>query len=168
MIAAFAADVGGQVEREAVGVVQLEGRLAVEDVAPGLRHLGEFGFEDRHAMLDGREEALLFLPQHVHHAALAARQFGIGRAHLGDQVGHQLVEEGGARTELVAVADGAADDAAQHVAAAFVAGNDAVGDQEGAGADVVGQHLAATGCPGRQSLVSRAAALIRLWNRSIS
>ena len=68
----------------------------------------------------------------------ACHQFGIGRTHLADQVGHQLVEEGGARAELVAVADGAADDAAQHVAAAFVAGDHAVGDQEGAGADVVG------------------------------
>ena len=39
------------------------------------------------------------------------------------------------------LADGAPDDAAQHVAATFVTGDDAVGDQEGAGADVVGQHL---------------------------
>ena len=43
--------------------------------------------------------------------------------------------------ELVAVADGAADDAAEHVAASLVPGNDAVDDQEGAGADVVGDHL---------------------------
>ena len=43
--------------------------------------------------------------------------------------------------ELVAVADGAADDPAQHVAAALVAGDHAVGDQEAAGADVVGDDL---------------------------
>jgi hypothetical protein len=38
------------------------------------------------------------------------------------------------------MADGAPDDAAQDVAAPFVAGNDAIGDQERTGADMVGQH----------------------------
>ena len=42
--------------------------------------------------------------------------------------------------ELIAVADRAADDPAQHVAASLVAGNDAVDDQERAGADVIGDH----------------------------
>jgi hypothetical protein len=98
---------------------------------------------------------------------LPLAQFGIGLAHLGHQVGHQLVEEGLARAQLVAVADGAADDAAQHVAAPFVAGDHAVGDQEGAGADVVGQHLQ-RGLSRSAPEVSRAAALIRFWNRSIS
>ncbi|OPZ06361.1 MAG: hypothetical protein BWZ09_00430 [Alphaproteobacteria bacterium ADurb.BinA305] len=138
---AFAADVGGEVEREAEGVVQLEGGVAVEDLLARCFHRGELGLDDRHAILNGGEEALFFLAQHVHDAALAVLQLGIGAAHLGDQVGHHLVEKRGARAELVAVADGAADDAAQHVAAALVARGHAVGDQEGAGADVVGQHL---------------------------
>src|SRR5690606_10869199 len=43
--------------------------------------------------------------------------------------------------QLVAVAAGAANDAAQHVAAALVGGGHAVGDQEAAGTDVVGHHL---------------------------
>ena len=72
--------------------------------------------------------------------ALAA-QLGIGVAHLGDQLGDQLVEERLARAELVAVADRAARDAAQHVAAALVARDHAVDDGEGAGADVVGDDL---------------------------
>ena len=41
------------------------------------------------------------------------------------------------------MADGAADDAAQHIAAPFVAGNDAVGNEKRAGADVIGNHLQA-------------------------
>jgi hypothetical protein len=72
---------------------------------------------------------------------LGGHQFRVGFAHDGGQIGDQFVEEGGLATQLVAVADGAADDAAQHVAAAFVAGNDAVDDQEGTGADVVGDDL---------------------------
>jgi hypothetical protein len=73
----------------------------------------------------------------------------------------------GARAELPAVADGAADDAAQDVAAPFVAGDHAVGDQEGAGADVVGQHRS-EGLSRSAPPVSRAAAAISAWNRSIS
>ncbi len=135
----FAADVLRQVEREAVGVVQLEGGFAIEHAAFAERL--EFAVEDGHAVLDGFEEAVFFLFQRGDDLVLVLRQFRVGGAHFGDQVGHHLVEEGGAGAELVAVADGAADDAAQHVAAAFVAGNDAVGNEEGAGADVVGQHL---------------------------
>ena len=39
------------------------------------------------------------------------------------------------------MADGTADDAALHVAAPFVAGDDAIGHQKGRGADVVGNHF---------------------------
>ena len=69
-------------------------------------------------------------------------------AHLPIEVRDELVEERLLLPELVAVADRAADDAAQHVAAALVAGNHAVDDQEGAGADVVGDDAAATDCRG--------------------
>ncbi len=119
-------------------------------------------------MFDGREEALFFLLEYLHHAHLLCRQFGKGRAHLSHQIGHQLVEERARAPELVAVADRAADDAAQHIAAAFVAGDHAVGDQEGTGADVVGQHFQRRAGRDRCMLVSRAAALISVWNRSIS
>jgi hypothetical protein len=101
----------------------------------------QLGLNDGHAMLDGFEEAVFFLLQRRHDARLMLRQFRVGNAHFSNQIGHHPVEEGGAGAELVAVANGAANDAAQHVAAAFVAGNNAIGEQEGAGADMVGQHF---------------------------
>ena len=55
--AALAADVGGEVDREAEGVVELERGLAVEV----LRVLRERGVEHRHAVLERLAEALLFL-----------------------------------------------------------------------------------------------------------
>ena len=61
--------------------------------------------------------------------ACVAPQLGVGVAHLGGQRRDQLVEERLPRTELVAVADGAPGDAAQHVAAALVARDHAVGDR---------------------------------------
>ncbi len=68
-------------------------------------------------------------------------QLGIGLAHLGHQGGDDPVEEGALGAQLVAMTAGAANDAPQHVAAAFIGRQHAVGDQEAAGADVVGHHL---------------------------
>ena len=102
-----------------------------------------------------------------------ALQLGIGLAHLVGQRRDQRVEEGLARAQLVAVADGAARDAAQHVAAAFVAGDHAVGDGEGAGADVVGDDLQRRATrlsqsPPPAASTARLAAASRSTNRSIS
>ena len=44
---AFAADVGGEVNREAVGVVQLKGDIAVKHAVLGF---GNGGFENFHAV----------------------------------------------------------------------------------------------------------------------
>ncbi len=81
--AALAADIGRQVEREAEGVVQLEGGFAVD----GLRVAGQRGFQDFHAVGNGLEEALLFLLQHFGDAQSIALQLRIGLAHL---VGQRL------------------------------------------------------------------------------
>src|SRR5450830_1731469 len=134
--AALAADVGRQVQREAVGVVQGEGGGAVELVAA----LGQLGFQDFHAVFQGLAETLFFLADGLGDAGLGFRQLGIGGAHLDVEVFHQFIEEGLALAQHVAVAQGAADDAAQDVAMAFGAGNDAVDDQKGSGADVVSDH----------------------------
>ena len=99
--------------------------------------------------------------------ASLARELRVGVAHLAHEVGHQLVEERLLLPELVAVAHGAARDAAQHVAAALVAGDHAVADQEGAGADVVGDDAQRRRL-GSFVPVSRAAALMSAWKRSIS
>ncbi len=101
-------------------------------------------------------------------ARLRRAQLGIGVAHRAVEVGDQLVEERLLLPELVAVADRAADDPAQHVAAALVAGDHAVDDQERAGADVVGDHAQRLGAGRSFAPVSRAAARIRSWKRSIS
>ena len=140
---AFAANIGGEVEGEAVGIVQLEGGLAIENFGACLAHRFEFGFQHRHAVFDRGKEAVFLLLEDVGHAFFVGDQFGIGAPHLGDEVRHHLVEEGGAGAQFVTVADRAADDAAQDKAASLIAGNHTVGEQERAGADVVRQHLEA-------------------------
>ena len=136
--AALPADVAGEVHGEAVGVMQFEGGVAVHALAGG-----QGAFQDFHAVGNGAEEALFFLLQHFRHASLGLAQLRVGLAHLLDQGGNQLVEEGRAGAELVAVPDGAPGNAAQHVAAPCVARNDAVAHRETAGANVVGNDLEA-------------------------
>jgi hypothetical protein len=81
--AALAADVGGEVERKSVGVVQLEGDVAAEDAARACgRQRGDRRLQDLHAVGDRLEEALLLLAQHVGGALLLAAQLRVGIAHL--------------------------------------------------------------------------------------
>lgn len=162
---ALATDVGGEINRKAVGVVQREQRGAVERVALG--DLGQRAVQDLHAVFERFAEAFFFLAQHLRHALGHLGQLGIGFAHLGHQVRHQAMEERLGLAQLVAMAQGAAHNAAQHVAAAFVAGNDAVDDEKGASADVIGDDLRELSARSFTP-VSRAAAAISFWNRSIS
>ena len=135
--AALAGDVGGEVDRETEGVVELEYRGAVEHPVLSVQRV----LEHLHAVFQCLGETLLFLLQHVGHPVLRGRQFRIGLAHHPRKVADQLVEERPGLAELVAVTDGAADDPAQHIAAALVAGDHAVGDQKRAGADMVGDYV---------------------------
>ena len=131
----------------------------------------ERSIEDPHSVFERLAEALLFLLQHRLDARLLLDQFRIGRAHLGDHVLDELVKNGFVLSELVAVTDRAPDDPPQHVAAPFVAGNHAVGDQERAGADVIGDdlsELAAIAVPILGAGLARRCGVIRFWNRSIS
>ena len=57
---ALAADIGRQVEREAEGVMQLEGGGTVENALA--RHRRQFPFEDAHAVFNGFKETDFFLP----------------------------------------------------------------------------------------------------------
>ena len=125
-----------QVERKAIGVVEREGGLAVEHGA--FLQAGALLVEDGEAARERGAEARLFQFQRLGDQRLGADQFRIGLPHLarehGDEPPHQRV----LGAEQLGVAHGAAHDAAEHVAAAFVRGQHAVGDEEGRRAQVVG------------------------------
>src|SRR4051812_5100243 len=135
--AALAADVGGEVDREAEGVIEAKRRFAVQQLlARRKRRL-----EHAHAVLQRLGEALFLLLQHIADALARAAQFRIRVAHDAVEVRHQAVEERLLLAKLVAVADGAANDPPQHVTAAFVARNHAVDHEETAGADMVSEDV---------------------------
>src|SRR5690606_32754325 len=68
----------------------------------------------------------------------ALPQLGIGVAHEADHCVHHAGHKRLLQAYRTALVDGAAQDAAQHVGAAGITGQHAVGDQEGGGAGVVG------------------------------
>ena len=152
----LATNVLRQIERKPVGVVQLERRFTrkgsfLRNCMPlNIRRRIFYGigsdlrsgrFQDLHAVGQRFVKALFLRLQHLFHPLRLRLQTRIRRAHQFDQRRHQLVEEGLLLSQFVAMPDRAADDAALHVAAAFVRWNHTIADEERRRADVVGNHL---------------------------
>src|SRR5260370_15299006 len=97
--------------------------------------------QDFHAVLQRLGEALLLRLEPLRHAFPCLRQLGIGRSHDAREIRDDAMEERLLLSKLVAVADGAADDAAKHVAAAFVAWDNPVHHKEGTRADMIGDDF---------------------------
>ena len=127
-----------QVDGEAVGVVQLERVRAGEDgltlLLVGVQKLGE----DLHAAVDGLGKVLLLGADDLGDIGLTLAQLGIMAFVLVHDRIHDLIEERTVDAKQLAVAGGSSQQAAQHVAAALVAGQHAVADHKGSRADVVG------------------------------
>src|SRR5690606_35062607 len=136
---AFTADVGSEVNRKTVSVIEREQRLTVEHAIG--RNTRQRRLKNLHAMFKGFDEALFFLAQHLLHASLLLGQFRICLAHFLDQIRHQTVEERLLLPQFVAVPQCAPHDTTQDVTPAFVAGNDAIDNEEAASTDVVGYDL---------------------------
>lgn len=152
--ARLAHDLLGDLEGEAVGVVEQEGHLAGQGLA--LAQLGQLRVEDGRAGAQGLAEPALLALDGLAHDLVALGQLGVvgghDRHHLVDQVGGDHLVD----AQQVGVAHGPADDAPQDVAPLLVGRDDAVVDQEGHGAGVLGQDaqrhvgalLGAIGHPG--------------------
>ena len=128
----------GEIERKAIGVVQRERGIAVEHVA--LLQAAAFLVEDREAALQRLAEPGLFQPQRFLDQVFGAHQFRIGLAHLAHQRPDQPMHQRVAGAEQLRMAHRAPHDPAQHIAAAFVRRQHAVGDQERRRAQMIGDH----------------------------
>ena len=126
----------GEIERKAEGVVKRERGDAVEHVAL-LKVLARL-LEDRKAAIERAAEPRLFEFQRLRDQRLGAMQFLIGLAHLAHQCRHQPPHQRILRPEQFRMPHGAAHDAAQHIAAALVRRQHAVGDEERRRAQMVG------------------------------
>ena len=128
-------DLAREVDGESVGVVQLERDLAGQDVA--LAQLVELRLEHGLAGVQRGAEALLLRGDDAVHEGLVLHELVVVLAHDALDLVGVLGQERALDAEQASVVDGAAEQAAQHVAAALVRGQDAVRDHERHGAGVV-------------------------------
>jgi len=133
---AFAGHDLGQVQWEAVGVIQFEGHLAGKDAS----HLHASGLllEQGDAPVQRLVERGLFAPHDLLDLGLLAEQLGKDIPHGLGQDRHQVMKEGVHQAQLASVAGRPTQDPAHHVAAALVGGDGSVGDGEGHHPQVVG------------------------------
>ena len=129
-----------EVDREAVGVVQLERLVAGQLGGARLPGRGGRAFEDLRAGGERLEEGLLLDPHDGGDALEVGGELRVGRGHgvahdLGERGQHRLVD-----AEQPGRAHDPAQQAAQHVAAALVGRGHAVADDHDAGPGVVGDH----------------------------
>lgn len=119
---AFAGDELGEVDGEAVGIVEGEGVLAGD----GFRFGGDF-VEELEAAVDGAFEGFFFVFDDFVDEVALGDEFWEEVAHFFDDGVDELGEEAWFEVEVFAPEDGTAEDAAEDVVAAFVAWEDAVG-----------------------------------------
>ena len=132
-------DLLGELQREAIGVVELEGLLTGDPLRAGRQHLRQ----QLLAALQGFEEAGLLAFQFRENHAAALQQLGISRRHQGDRRLPPRRQEGLVDAQQPPVAHHPPQQATQDVATAQVAGGHAIADQLGDGAAVVADHLQA-------------------------
>ncbi len=152
MHAARGGDLLGQLDREAVGVVQHEGVRARD----GLRASAQQVLEPRQPRLEGLHESRLLLLEQAQDAVAVPGQLLVVGAEDLDGARCDRGEEGVVDAEPLARAParhGAAQQAAQHVAGALIAGQRALGHREGERAHVVGDdaRVAQVGGPARRA-----------------
>ena len=146
----------GEVDGEAVGVVQLEGTLAGHQWTTGpagvLLGGGHGGVQDRGAGCQGATEGVLLTVGDLGDGVPAGLQLGVGGLHGVLRGGQQRGHGGLVNAEQTHGAHGPADESAQDVAASVVAGAHAVGDEHERRAHVVGDdphaHVVMVGLAG--------------------
>ena len=119
--------------------MQLKGHIAWQLLGA----TSKSGFQNLHAVFQRFVKALFLGLEYLGNALCVGLEVGVGIAHQRHQVGHHFVEKRRLTTQLVAVANRAAHDAALHITAAFVARNHPIRHQESGGAQMVGNHTQA-------------------------
>ncbi len=131
-------DFAGELDGEAEGVVEGEGLFAGDGGGAGGTEPLEEVFEAVGTGFEGAGEAFFFGGEGALDELLVFDEVGVGVAEAADGGGGETVGEWLADSDFAGEVDGAADDAAEHVPAAFVAGHDAIADEQGGGAAVFG------------------------------
>ena len=130
----------GQIHRETVGSGKQEGILAGEHCLALCLVSGQLFGENAHTGIDGTGKVLLLSLDHTDHVVSTLPQIGVVALILFNNGRNHFIQEGLIYTQQLAVTGCPAQQAAQHIAAAFIGGLHAVSDHKGGCADMVGNH----------------------------
>ncbi len=127
----------GVIKRESISIVQTEriltGELLLACSGQCLFHL----IQNLHALLIGLFKLFFLGTDNIDDKVLLFRQFRIAVLGILNYLHSQCRQEGSLNTQLSAVADCPADDAAEHIASAVIGRHDAVRDHEGHGTGMI-------------------------------
>jgi hypothetical protein len=124
--------------------MELEGLLGADALLPALLGARDVLVEDARALLEGLPERLLLAREpHLDRVRLLG-ELGVGAAHELAHAAREARQEARLDADPAALQDRAAHEPAQDVAAVLVGGHDAVGDEEGHPARVVGEDAQRT------------------------
>ena len=130
-------NLSGEVDGEAVGIIELEGRLAAENLLALCIHLIFHIGQDLQTLIDGAVELVLLAGKHAEDHGLLLIQLRIAVLaelnHGRSQVCHELALD----VDLSSVTGSSSKKSSEDIASSLVGGHNAVGDHEGAGLDVV-------------------------------
>ena len=137
---ALLAQLTGQIDGEAEGIIQAEGILAGEDGLALGGQLFQDGIDLIEAGINGAGKALLLHTDGLYDIVPALDELRIGALIFVDDGIGDLIQERLADAKETAMTGGTAQQAAQHIAAALILRDNAVADHKDGGADVVGDH----------------------------
>ena len=125
-------------QREAIGLVEVERLLAAQHGAALALQVGHVSLEHLRAAIDRLLERLLLLPDHSLDVGAAFLQLRVGFIVRTDHGTNQLCHKWTFDAELVGIPHGSAQQTAHHVATFLIAWHHTVRDAEHYGPDVVG------------------------------
>ena len=134
-------DFCSQLPGEAKGVVQLEGSSAIQLGLACFLQLSNLLVQELAALLQGAQEAGFFHVDNLLDIIALFSQIGIYMAKHADNDIHSTSQEFFANANQATVTYSAAQNAAQHIAATFVRGQNAIANHKGHAASVVGNNF---------------------------
>mmetsp|Transcript_73087 Transcript_73087/g.209832 ORF Transcript_73087/g.209832 Transcript_73087/m.209832 type:complete len:387 (+) Transcript_73087:1133-2293(+) len=118
----------GEIDGEAVRVVEQEGSVAGHHLDPRALHLRLELCEVLHTSLDHPVEGLLLVAEDLLDPSQGARELGVGRAQRCHDHRHQVAEEAWGRIQhLPTITNRSTKDPSQHVAPALAGGHSSIG-----------------------------------------
>ncbi len=136
----FTGNFTSEIQRESVGIVQLKGIFAGKCFASCRLGFTNQFLQNGKSGVNGSFKPFFFHCNNFLYIALFFRKFRICSAAFTDCHKAKLAEKSALDSDAFTVACGAAQQAAEHIASAFVGGNDSVCNHKGCAAYVVGNY----------------------------